>query len=151
MKPYASPIASSTRRAAIVATGVTFAALLAASILAPAKVAAQIVISPASLIGIWDGVERTGQITIRGEVIFYPNGTYQRHHVLGALQTWDNGTYQVAQNWVHFNVQDYQPKVYNRVVQAPPPSETWMLNSFNGRVATGMIGAATFVQYRKVN
>ena len=140
----------SKRQLGFMLGGVALSTLTAGAIWPCPKAEAQQALTAASLIGTWDGIERTGQLSIRGQVIFYPNGTYQRHHVLGALQTLDSGTYQVAQNWVHFNVQDYQPRQYNGVNQSMP-SDTWMLTSFNGRVAEGMIGAATFIQYQKAN
>ena len=40
---------------------------------------------------------------------------------------------------------------YNRTYQGPPPSETWMVSSFNSRVVEAMIGGATFVHYEKKN
>lgn len=46
------------------------------------------------------------------EVIFFPNGTYSRAHVAGSLMTRDVGTYAVVQNWIRFQLTNYEPKYY---------------------------------------
>jgi hypothetical protein len=139
------------RRSAAISIAGVLATLIAASHWLFDQAAAQVGVAPSQLVGSWVGFERAGPITIQGDVIFYPNGSYRRHHAAGMLQTWDSGNYQVAQSWVHFEVQDYEPKTYNGARLAPPPSDTWMLTGFNGRVAEGRIGGATFFHYEKVN
>jgi hypothetical protein len=151
VKLSSSPSFPSTRRKALAALGAAAAAPFLALVWPSAEVSAQVPLSQAALIGTWQGVERTGAISILGQVTFFPNGTYQRHHVLGALQTLDNGNYAVVQNWVHFYVMDYQPKEYNGRRMAPPPTDTWVLSAFDGRTLAGTIGGATVVQYQKMN
>jgi hypothetical protein len=119
--------------------------------LATSAVVAQTALSPAALIGKWQGVERAGPIVIAGEVLFFANGTYQRHHVAGPLQTLDSGSFQVVQNWIHFYVMDYAPKTYGGKRMAPPPSDTWVVNGFNGAALNATIGGATQLQYQRAN
>ena len=120
-------------------------------VLAAAGVVAQAALSPAALVGKWQGVERTGPIAIAGQVLFFQNGTYQRYHVAGALQAIDTGSFQVAQNWIHFYVTDYQPKSYEGKRLAPPPSDTWVVSGFNGNALAATIGGVTQIQYQRTN
>jgi hypothetical protein len=120
-------------------------------VLAASAVIAQAALSPGALVGKWQGIERTGPIAIAGQVLFFQNGTYQRYHVAGALQTLDTGSFQVAQNWIHFYVTDYQPKTYGGKRMAPPPSDTWVVNGFNGNALSATIGGATQIQYQRTN
>ena len=94
-------VARLSRRAATLTT-----AAFGLLVLAAAGVVAQAALSPAALVGKWQGVERTGPIAIAGQVLFFQNGAYQRYHVAGALQAIDTGSFQVAQNWIHFYVTD---------------------------------------------
>ena len=139
-------VARLSRRAATLTT-----AAFGLLVLAAAGVVAQAALSPAALVGKWQGVERTGPIAIAGQVLFFQNGTYQRYHVAGALQAIDTGSFQVAQNWIHFYVTDYQPKSYGGKPMAPPPSDTWVVNGFNGNALNATIGGATQVQYQRTN
>jgi len=101
--------------------------------------------------GVWQGIERTGSVSIAGEVIFQPNGTYRRMHRLGNLMTWASGTYSIAENWIHFEVEAYGPVYYLGVYQYPPPSETWMVDAFDGHSIDARIGGATVIHYEKAN
>ena len=139
-------VARLSRRAATL-----IAAAFGLFVLAIAGVVAQAALSPAALVGKWQGVERTGPIAISGQVLFFQNGTYQRYHVAGALQAIDTGSFQVAQNWIHFYVTDYQPKSYGGKRMAPPPSDTWVVNAFNGNALNATIGGVTQVQYQRTN
>lgn len=138
-------IARSTRSAA--APAAAFGVLLAAAAVAIAQAA----LSPAALVGKWQGVERTGPIAIGGQVLFFQDGTYQRYHVAGPLQTLDTGSFQVAQNWIHFYVMNYEPKWYGGKRLAPPPSDTWVVNGFDGGHLNAAIGGVTQLQYQRAN
>ncbi len=70
-------------------------------------------------------------------------------HWLGPLRTWQTGPYRIAKNWIHFEVEDYEPKYYQGVFQYPPPSETWMVDFFDGRTIEGRIGQDSHFEYRK--
>ena len=107
-------------------------------------------LSVASLSGAWRGSETTGPLVIAGEVLFQRNGTYQRMHRLGELVTWASGPYSIAQNWVHFEVEDYGPEYYAGIRQYPPPSETWMVDRFDGRSLDARIGTETAIHYERV-
>lgn len=106
-------------------------------------------LSEADLVGVWRGQERTQGMTIAGEVIFFPDGTYQRTAVLGQLMTAQSGIYRTAENWVHFQPQDYEPKVYLGIPQYPPPSETWVVDGFDGRHIHATVGI-TEISYDRV-
>ncbi|EEW25914.1 hypothetical protein [Rhodobacter ferrooxidans] len=110
---------------------------------------AQNTLSEADLVGVWQGAEITGDLVISGEVMFFPDGHYQRSHVLGQLMTMTSGPYRVAENWVHFAVDDYEPKWYAGVAQYPPPSETWVLEQFDGVQLSGSVGI-TRIDYHRV-
>ena len=112
---------------------------------------AQVAITRRSLTGVWQGGVTTGGYTFVGEVIFKPDGTYQRMHAYGDLRHWTIGPYSIAQNWVHFEVDDYGPKYYLGVYQYPPPTETWVVSAFDGRTIEGTIGDAAWFRYRKAD
>ena len=126
-----------------------FAAVCATT--AARNASAQADLSAASLTGVWRGhVEQAG-IGIEGELIFRRGGTYQRMHQLGQLMTWASGSYRIAENWIHFEVEDYEPKYYQGVFQHPPPSETWMVDYFDGERIEGQIGNSARFSYRKTD
>lgn len=106
-------------------------------------------IDRAELVGVWRGTESIGGIAIAGEVIFYEDGGYRRMHRLGYLETWDVGSYRIARNWVHFDIEDYEPKYYQGVFQHRPPSDTWKVSRLRGGVMEGRIGDAARFHYER--
>ena len=122
-----------------------------ASLLASTAAWAQAELSEAELAGVWRGYVKDAGFRINGELIFRRNGTYQRMHQLGQLMTWASGPYRIAENWIHFEVEDYESKRYLGVDQAPPPSETWMVDYFDGRQIEGRIGNSAQFSYRKAD
>ncbi len=131
-----------TRRAAV-AGG--FAALLMNG-----EAGARMALTPRNLAGVWQGGVRAGGYFISGEVIFRPNGTYRRMHTFGDLRHWTTGPFSIVQNWIHFEVDDYGPQYYLGVYQYPPPTETWVVSSFDGREIEGTIGDTALFSYRRV-
>jgi hypothetical protein len=115
----------------------------------PGAAAAQLRITRRTLTGVWRGTVEVAGVSISGEVIFDLDGTYRRMHWLGQLRTWQVGPYSIANNWIHFEVDDYEPKFYQGVYQHPPPSETWMVDFFDGRIIEGRIGEQAQFRYRK--
>ena len=83
-------------------------------------------------------------------MIFKPNGTFQRTNWWNGLMTWAIGPYTIAENWIHFEIDSYGPDIYQGVPQAAPPSETWMVDRFDGQTIEARIGAEAVVQYRRV-
>lgn len=107
--------------------------------------AAQPAVTEADLIGVWRGVEIAGGLVIAGEVIFFPDGHYQRVNVLGQLMNYVEGNYEAAGNWLHFVPTDYEPKEYLGVPQYPPPTETWVIDGFDGRHLHATVGQSEIV------
>lgn len=111
--------------------GAMVAALVVAGAMAGAAMAQQ-ALRAADLVGVWRGYDRTGEMVIASEVIFFADGHYQRVNVLGQLMNYVTGDYRLAGNWVHFQPTDYEPKVYLGIPQYAPPSETWVVDGFDG-------------------
>jgi hypothetical protein len=86
------------------------------------------------LTGVWRGAELTPLGLSSIEVIFFPNGTYSRSHVLGVLMTRDAGRYEVVSNWVHFYLQEWAPTEYLGRPLTWPTSDTWIVTRFDGQV-----------------
>ena len=91
------------------------------------------------LSGVWQGYMAApwGQ-RMATQVIFFPNGTYTAAANTGALATRHWGSYRFGGNWIHFDLQGWEPRQYcahlGCVTLAWPNSETWHLTYFNGRV-----------------
>jgi hypothetical protein len=115
------------------------AAALAAIAFAGAA-AAQPAIDADDLVGVWRGAEATAGVVIDSEVIFFADGRYQRMNMLGQLMNYVAGDYRLTGNLVHFEPKDYEPKVYLGVPQYPPPSDTWVIDAFDGRHLHGTVG-----------
>jgi hypothetical protein len=114
------------------------------------KAQAQVPLSRRNLMGVWRGTIEAGGVVIGGEIIFQPNGTYRRSNVLGRLMSWASGPYTIAENWIHFEVEDYGPTYFQGVYQYPPPSETWVVESFDGQTIEARIGNVTRVHFEIV-
>lgn len=126
------------------------AAGLAAGLFIPVA-RGQLALTRRNLAGVWRGIEKTAGIVISGEVIFQPNGTYRRMHQFKQLMTWASGPYTIAENWIHFEVDAYGPVYYLGAYQYPPPSETWMVDQFDGQSISGWIGSASQIYYERVS
>lgn len=135
-----------TRRAAALALGGALA-LIALSV-APA--AAQTPLAPQTLAGVWRGQEQSPIGAWAVEVIFFPNGTYSRAAVAGSLMTRDVGTYSIVQNWIHFQLRDYEPKIYMNRPMTRPMSDTWVVSSFDGRVLQATVGGSSVITVQRV-
>jgi hypothetical protein len=134
-----------SRRAAALAFGVALA-LLAPS--APPALA-QTPLAPQTHSGVWRGQEQSPIGTMAVEVIFFPNGTYSRAHVAGSLMTRDVGTYSIVQNWIHFQLRDYEPKYYMNRPMTRPMTDTWVVNRFDGRVLQATVGGNSLVTVQR--
>lgn len=102
-----------------------------------------------NLTGLWRGTYQEAGYIIGGEIIFEPNSTYRHTQVLGSLMTWAAGTYSIAENWVHFEIENFGPEEYQGTKQYRPMSETWMVDSFDGQSIDARIGDATEVHYER--
>ena len=84
--------------------------------------------------GVWRGVEVTPLGPSDVEVIFFPNGTYSRAHVLGDMMTRDTGRYEIVENWIHFYLQNWSPTEYRGQPLSWPTSDTWVVTRYDGGV-----------------
>jgi hypothetical protein len=107
-------------------------------------------LDPAALVGTWRGYELTGGYQIGSEVIFFPNGGYQRISALGQLMTLQTGNWSVVQTWIHFSPTDWEPKEYEGRRLSPPPSETWQVDHFDGMSIHATIGGMSEVSFQRV-
>jgi hypothetical protein len=56
---------------------------------------------------------QTGYGVLSTQLILEPTKKFSQQAVLGPLLTYDVGTYQVGEGFIHFVVQDHEPKEYN--------------------------------------
>lgn len=84
------------------------------------------------------------------EVIFFPNGTYSRAHVAGSPMTRDVGTYTIVQNWIRFQLTNYEPKYYMNRPMTRPMSDTWVVSRFDGRILQATVGGNSVVTVQRV-
>jgi hypothetical protein len=120
-------------------SGALGALLLALMAAAPAEAQA---LRSAQLVGAWSGRESSLVGAMALQVVFFPDGRYQRVHRLGGLMTFDNGRYTIAQNWVHFELEQFGPDHFNGKPLTWPRSDTWIVHRFDGRFLEATIGGA---------
>ena len=65
------------------------------------------------IFGIWKSAVNTIYGTMYTELVLQPNKKFSQTAVLNNLMTWDIGTVELGDGYVHFLVQDHEPKVYN--------------------------------------
>ncbi len=65
------------------------------------------------LSGIWNSQVQTQYGIMRTELILDDAKKFSQQAFLGYLMTYDVGTYQTGDGYIHFVVQDHEPKVYN--------------------------------------
>lgn len=118
---------------------------------AVAQAFSQTAITPENLTGVWRGYVNAGGYEIGGEMIFQPNGTFRRMNWYGSLMAWASGPFTIAENWIHFEVDAYGPEIYQGVPQAAPPSETWMVDRFDGRSIDARVGSNAYVHFDRVS
>jgi hypothetical protein len=66
-----------------------------------------------NLLGVWRSQVSTALGTGASETILMPNGKFSKTFRCGNLITWDTGTYSVGEGYIHFEITDHEPKVYN--------------------------------------
>lgn len=130
---------------------ITFVAALAAAFALQAEPsrAQNLPLAPESLAGVWSGQEASPIGIMRVDVIFFPNGTYTRSHTGGALMTRDVGRYTIVQNWIHFQLDDYNPKQYKGRVLTWPTSDTWVVSRFDGHFIQATVGGNSLVTVQR--
>lgn len=136
-----------TRRAALRAV---IMAAIGAVLPAATPTTAHAQLAPRALVGVWRGQERSPIGIMSVEVIFFGNGTYSRAHVAGALMTRDVGSYSVVQNWIHFQLRDYEPRYYQGRPMTRPMSDTWVITAFDGRTLQATVGGTSQIFVQRV-
>ncbi len=76
------------------------------------------------LAGIWESQMTTGFGTMYSQMILHPNKSYSYQVILGDLMTWETGTYEPGEGFIHFSVLNYEPKVYKGTTMSRPTSWT---------------------------
>jgi hypothetical protein len=64
------------------------------------------------LTGIWESQTNTDFGIVYTELILEPTKTFSQQVVLNDLMTYDVGTYEDGEGFIHFVVEDHQPKEY---------------------------------------
>jgi hypothetical protein len=65
------------------------------------------------LSGIWNSQVQTQYGVMKTELILDDAKKFSQQAFLGYLMTYDVGTYQTGDGYIHFVVQDHEPKMYN--------------------------------------
>lgn len=74
--------------------------------------------------GIWRSQVVTAFGMCYGETILMPKGRFSKTFRCGEMFTKDVGTYTVGEGYIHFNIQDHEPKVWKGKRMTWPNSET---------------------------
>ena len=77
-----------------------------------------------NVVGIWESRIATDYGPMYTQMILQPNGGYSYQVVWGDLMTWEVGLYEVGEGFIHFAVQDYEPKEYKGQRLSRPTSWT---------------------------
>jgi hypothetical protein len=66
-----------------------------------------------SVVGVWEcpGVA-TPWCVANGKVILMKDGSFTKTVECGEMSTWDKGIYTVGQGYIHYKIQDHEPKTY---------------------------------------
>ena len=65
-----------------------------------------------SLVGTWQSQIQTPFGLGYGKTILMPDGTFTKTFRAGRMFTWDVGKYTVGRDYLHFTIEDHEPKVY---------------------------------------
>jgi hypothetical protein len=74
--------------------------------------------------GIWRSEVATAFGKCYGETILMPKGRFSKTFRCGEMFTKDVGTYTVGEGYIHFNIEDHEPKVYKGKPMSWVNSET---------------------------
>jgi hypothetical protein len=80
---------------------------------------------PYELAGVWDSQTQTQYGIVYSELILEHTGTFSQQAVIADLMTYDVGFYEVGDGWIHFSVQNHEPKVYKGKDMTWPNSFTY--------------------------
>lgn len=65
------------------------------------------------IFGVWRSAVHTVYGPMYTELVLQPDKKFSQTAVLNQLRTWDTGTVELGDGYIHFRVQDHEPKVYN--------------------------------------
>ena len=65
-----------------------------------------------SLVGTWQSQIQTPFGIGYGKTVLMPDGTFTKTFRAGQMFTWDVGKYTVGRDYIHFTIEDHEPKVY---------------------------------------
>lgn len=77
-----------------------------------------------NLIGTWRADVSTPWGPGTAETILMKNGRFSKTFSVGEMKTLDTGKYKVGQGFIHFDIQDHEPKVYKGKPMSWVKSET---------------------------
>ena len=78
------------------------------------------------IVGIWASQQQTAYGTIYTQVILERTGTYSMQAWWSDLLTYETGTYQVGDGFIHFMLTNYEPKIYKgRWMSRPMTWTAW--------------------------
>jgi hypothetical protein len=70
---------------------------------------------PFQIFGIWKATVQSPYGAMAIELVLQPNKKFSQTAVLNNMMTYDTGTVELGEGYIHFVVQDHEPKVYNGV------------------------------------
>ena len=105
-------------------------ALVAAVTLWPGLTQAQ-PLPAENIVGLWRSQFPTPMGMGFSEVVFMPDGRFQKKVRAGELMTLDIGRYTVGQGYIHFDIEDHEPKTYMGQPMQWVKSETWLFRFVN--------------------
>lgn len=78
-----------------------------------------------SVVGVWEcpGVQTPWGVA-NGKVVLMKDGSFTKTVKCGEMFTWDKGTYTVGKGYIHYKIQDHEPKVYKGKTMAWFKEET---------------------------
>lgn len=77
-----------------------------------------------NLVGIWRAQVSTPWGPGTAETILMKNGRFSKTFKVGEMFTKDSGKYMVGQGYIHFDIEDHEPKVYKGKPMSWVKSET---------------------------
>ena len=106
---------------------------------------------PYELTGAWDAQTSTQYGVVYFELILEHTGTFSQQVVLGDLLTYDVGTFEVGDGWVHFNVEKHQPTTYKGKDMTWPNSFTYFFSFIDADTINfeDHIAGTSWTAYRK--
>jgi hypothetical protein len=78
-----------------------------------------------SVVGTWECPNvMTPWGLAHGKTILMPDGTFTKTVRCGEMMTWDKGTYTTGTGYIHYKIQDHEPKIYKGQQMHWPKEET---------------------------